>query len=124
MALVWVSLRAPSVCFSAEGDVYKARTPSTDTRVAPEVTEEHGVPVDVPVDQVGSELCPWCPPPRQLCPGLSPASGRFCGSSGWLLSITHFLVCTPLPCTLSCYRDPPQLLSPLHCCLSAPLQAP
>ncbi|XP_037668724.1 doublecortin domain-containing protein 2C [Choloepus didactylus] len=40
----------------AEGDVYKARTPNTETQVAPEVKEDQDVKVDVPIDQIPAEV--------------------------------------------------------------------
>ncbi|CAK7296788.1 Doublecortin domain-containing protein 2C [Vulpes lagopus] len=40
----------------AEGDVYKAQTPSTETQGAPEVREDKDVQVEVPVDQTPAEI--------------------------------------------------------------------
>ncbi|XP_014647618.1 PREDICTED: doublecortin domain-containing protein 2C [Ceratotherium simum simum] len=40
----------------AEGDVYKAQTPNTETQGAPEVTEDQDVQVEVPVDQKPAEI--------------------------------------------------------------------
>lgn len=61
MTLVWarrcavgIGMKTCLCCFSLEGDVYKAQTPSTETQGAPEVREDKDVQVEVPVDQVGS----------------------------------------------------------------------
>ncbi|KAF5917274.1 hypothetical protein HPG69_008346 [Diceros bicornis minor] len=40
----------------AEGDVYKAQTPNTETQGAPEVIEDQDVQVEVPVDQKPAEI--------------------------------------------------------------------
>lgn len=68
--LVWVrncavdvGLRAHVCCFSPEGDVYKAHTPSTEGQGAPEVKEDRHIQVEVPVDQVGH--APGPPPPNR-----------------------------------------------------------
>nr|XP_058143911.1 doublecortin domain-containing protein 2C isoform X2 [Dasypus novemcinctus] len=46
----------PLIPSGAEGDVFKARTPHTETQGAPEVKEDHDVKVEAPVDQIPAEV--------------------------------------------------------------------
>ncbi|XP_077607116.1 doublecortin domain-containing protein 2C isoform X9 [Crocuta crocuta] len=50
-----VLVETSSQC-GAEGDVYKAHTPSTEAQGAPEVKEDRHVQVEVPVDQKPAEI--------------------------------------------------------------------
>ncbi|XP_007956086.2 doublecortin domain-containing protein 2C [Orycteropus afer afer] len=46
----------PLITSGAEGDVYKAQTPNTETQVAPEVKEDQDIKVEMPVDQLPAEI--------------------------------------------------------------------
>ncbi|XP_032028010.1 doublecortin domain-containing protein 2C isoform X4 [Hylobates moloch] len=50
------TLAEPLVQRGAEGDVYKAPTPSKETQGAQDVKEEHNVQLEVPVDQRQAEI--------------------------------------------------------------------
>ncbi|XP_070367588.1 doublecortin domain-containing protein 2C [Equus asinus] len=50
------TLVEPLIQGGAEGDVYKAQTPNTETQGVPEVTEDQYVQVEVPLDQRPAEI--------------------------------------------------------------------
>ncbi|XP_025783233.1 doublecortin domain-containing protein 2C [Puma concolor] len=50
------TLVEPSFQRGSEGDVFRAQTPSADTREAPEVKEDSSLQVEVPVDQTPAEI--------------------------------------------------------------------
>ncbi|XP_077009208.1 doublecortin domain-containing protein 2C [Tamandua tetradactyla] len=51
-----VPMREPLITRGAEGDVYKARTPNTETQGAPDVKEDQDIQVEVPIDQISAEV--------------------------------------------------------------------
>lgn len=81
-------------CFPAEGDVYRAQTPTKDSQGVLQVKEDVDVLVEVPVDQVGSEGWPCLPPPPSSC-SINPTHTRLILTAPHLV-LAHRVSCGPL----------------------------